>query len=138
MNLESTFSIKSAYSPGESLEAFLVPSPAAARDLIKQNPLNLSPDSLPPELFWATIQSGKWRPRVICVNCGQLVLGIAYFKERIVAGMPSGHLHGDSILREMIDAGSGNREQVLQAALRFIFSDLESLCYNPPCANRQI
>ncbi len=126
MKSEPIFSTKHACSSGEPLAAFLVPSPADARNLIEQNSLNLSPDSLPPELFWATIQSSKWRPLVICVKRGQLIVGIAYFKERIVAGMPSGHLHGNSTLRDMIDAGREIREQVLQAALRFIFSDLRA------------
>ena len=113
-----SFSVSRAATP---LDTFLVNSPAQARDLIKQYSLGLS-NSLPPEIFWVTVERGKWRPRVLCVKRGDLVIGFVYLKERMLAGIPSGLVHGDSSMRSMIDSAALDRELVLSTALNFLFS----------------
>lgn len=114
----SSLSVSCAATP---LETLLVSSDAQAHDLIRQHSLGLS-NSLPPELFWATVQRGKWRPRVVCVKRGDRVIGLVYLKERMVSGIPSGFVHGDSSMRSMIDSAAADRELVLSTALNFLFS----------------
>lgn len=106
----------------DTLDAFLVHSPAQARDLIQQHSLEPHSLSLPPELFWVIVDRDKWRPWVICVKRGESVLGLVYLRERIVAGIPSGLVHGDSSMRSMIYSNVQDRELIFSTALRFIFS----------------
>lgn len=90
--------------------------------MVKQYSLEHYSNPLPPELFWATMGCGKWRPRVVCVKRGDLVIGLVYLKERMLAGIPTGLVHGDSSMRSMIDSGALDRELVFSTALKFLFS----------------
>lgn len=100
----------------------VVESPLQARTLISRHSLADCSNSLTPELFWATVESRKWRPRVICVKRGARVLGLVYLKERLLAGVPTGLVHGDFSMRSKVDAAEQDRDVVLSTALDFLFS----------------
>ncbi len=91
-----------------------------ARGLIDDAQLAPYSTALSPELFWATLVPGKWRARVICIRDTESVLGIVYLKERMVAGVGTRLMHGDSSLRSMVHASEADREDVLSTALRFV------------------
>jgi hypothetical protein len=70
-----------------------------------------------PEFFYASIAE-SWIPRVVIVREGGQVAGAVYLKERKIAGVPSGILHGDSTLGSMVFSTPDRPRPVLDAALR--------------------
>lgn len=116
-------------------EACFVESALQARALITRHSLKVSSNSLTPELFWATVEAGKWRPRVVCVKREGRTVGLVYLKERLLAGVPTGLVHGDFSMRSKVDAAERDRDFVLSRALDFLFSRgrvFGAILYMPP------
>jgi hypothetical protein len=72
---------------------------------------------LDPEVFLASV-SKNWKPRVIAVKNGDEIVGIAYAKERVLFGMPTGIISIDESLDSAIVVQGAAKEEILSLAIR--------------------
>ncbi len=77
--------------------------------------------TLSPTFFLASL-AGNWLPRVAVVYRGQAIVGIAYGKERTIAGFPTGLIYADGRLGTLAIARPADCEEVVLAAIRAWFA----------------
>jgi hypothetical protein len=73
--------------------------------------------TLHPEFFLASISWMAWIPRVVVVMQSDEIVGIVYAKERSLAGIPTGLVHADATLGEMVASATGWEEPVFRRAV---------------------
>ncbi|HWF48074.1 MAG TPA: hypothetical protein VG168_13785 [Bryobacteraceae bacterium] len=73
--------------------------------------------SIDPEFFLASLSRNKWAPRVAVVRQAGKIAGIVYAKERLLAGIPTGMIFGDSTIATMTVAEPDCRRIVFHSAM---------------------
>jgi hypothetical protein len=110
---------------GRILTASLVPSPQAALAELAESvpPLSYDGESeADPRLYFASVLERDWAPRVVAVQENGQVLGLVYIKERKLARLNTGLLLADGSLTTPVLSDKVNREDVLCAAILYLFS----------------
>jgi hypothetical protein len=108
------------------LTAELVSSEAAIFELAESMRIHArgreyGPD---PHFYLASVLPQKWTPRVVAVRENDQILGLLFTKERKIARLNTGLLLADSSLGTAVLSDDVNREDVLCAAIHYLFSAL--------------
>jgi hypothetical protein len=73
--------------------------------------------AIDPDFFLASLSRNKWAPRVAVVRQAGEIAGIVYVKERLLAGIPTGMIFGDSTIASMTVAEPDRRRLVFDSAI---------------------
>jgi hypothetical protein len=84
-------------------------------DLVQ--PLLRGRDTLDPRFYLASITSA-WIPRVIVISSDDSIVGVVCAKERKIAGIPTGIIHIDTTLSNILADDSMSAERVFENAIR--------------------
>ena len=110
------------------LTANIASTAAEIRDLTAfVSSLVPEPGMLAPSFFLASLLPRHCRPCVVVVSQGRRVVGLLYCRERIVAGIPIGIVHGDDTLSTMVAARPEDIESVLRCAVEALLKHKAAL-----------
>jgi hypothetical protein len=79
-------------------------------------PLLKCRDTLDPRFYLASVTS-DWIPKVVVITRNESIVGVVYAKERKIAGIPTGIIHIDTTLNNILADGSVSAESVFEQAI---------------------
>jgi len=100
---------------GAVLPAAAAPERISATDI---SPFRDCENTFDARFYLASIEMDAWIPRVIAVARAGSTLGVAYAKERKIAGIATGLIYADATLGAMVVGEPGHRERVFEYAVR--------------------
>jgi hypothetical protein len=114
-----------ATSPERVYSATLISSEAGISTLseVARPLLSRFDSTLQPRFFSASVEPGKWMPRIVAIRHGDSLVGVLYAKESKFAGIPTGIIYADASLGKMLVAEFGHFENALSTGVAALFKN---------------